>query len=229
MLSLIVPAHNEEQLLGRTLEAILRSAVGAGPFEVIVVDDASTDRTGSIAAEFGARVVRVEHRQIAATRNSGARAARGELFFFIDADTVVNPAAIRAACQAVQRGAVGGGFVIRFDEHLPLGWRLAYTMCIPIMRRGWVLGGACLFCTRAAFARVGGFDERYFASEEVHFIRALERQGRVVVPRPEVVTSARKIRPGMLRELLRLGMRLLRHGTGALQTRDGLDVWYGPR
>ena len=75
MLSVIVPAYNEELLIGRTLRA-LRAAGGAlgQPFEVIVVDDASTDRTAAIAAEHGARVLSVHNRQIAATRNAGARA-----------------------------------------------------------------------------------------------------------------------------------------------------------
>ena len=98
MISFIIPAHNEEQLLGITLASINRSASAAGEsFEVIVVDDASTDRTAVIAMEHAARVLSVQHRQIAATRNTGARAARGEVLFFIDADTSVNPQAIREA------------------------------------------------------------------------------------------------------------------------------------
>ena len=64
-------------------------------FEVVVVDDASSDRTATIAREHGARVIAVSHRQIAATRNAGAGEASGELFVFLDADTVVNCAVIR--------------------------------------------------------------------------------------------------------------------------------------
>ena len=55
---------------------------------MIVVEDASTDRTASIAAQFDARILHVVHRQIAATRNAGARAARGNTFFFVDACTL---------------------------------------------------------------------------------------------------------------------------------------------
>ena len=76
MLSFVIPAHNEEQHLGATLAAINAAASDAGePFEVIVVDDASTDRTARIAEEAQARVVLVQNRQISATRNAGARAA----------------------------------------------------------------------------------------------------------------------------------------------------------
>ncbi len=59
---------------------------------MIVVDDASTDATPEIAAQNNARVVSVNHRQIAATRNSGARAAQGERLFFVDADTTIHGA-----------------------------------------------------------------------------------------------------------------------------------------
>ena len=77
MISFIVPAHNEQASLGRTLEAIHQAARVVGqPYEIIVVDDASTDATPEIAAQNNARVVSVNHRQIAATRNSGARRAR---------------------------------------------------------------------------------------------------------------------------------------------------------
>src|SRR5689334_19794265 len=110
MISFIVPAHNEEVCLAHTLPAIHESARVAGqPYEVIVVDDASTDATAEIARENNARVVSVKHRQIAATRNAGARAARGERLFFVDADTIINPQVVASALGRMDKGAVGGG------------------------------------------------------------------------------------------------------------------------
>src|SRR6185503_16812179 len=101
MISFVVPAHNEEACLGRTLRAIHDSTHEIGqPYEIIVADDASTDATGEIAREHGAKVVQVNHRQIAATRNSGARAASGERIFFVDADTVINARVLAAALRA---------------------------------------------------------------------------------------------------------------------------------
>lgn len=96
MISFVIPAHNEAALIGRTISALHESARAMGePYEVIVADDASTDRTGAIAREHGARVVAVSFRRIAATRNAGAREATGELLFFVDADTVVPARALR--------------------------------------------------------------------------------------------------------------------------------------
>ena len=92
-ISIIVPAHNEEALLGGTLRALGRAAANLGEdCEIVVVDDGSTDRTAEIAATLGARVVRVDVRHIAAARNAGARAAIGDVFVFVDADTLVPPA-----------------------------------------------------------------------------------------------------------------------------------------
>src|SRR4051812_43691613 len=115
MISFIVPAHNEQACLSRTLTAIHESARVVGrPFEIIVVDDASTDSTAEIARRNNARVVSVDHRQIAATRNSGGRAALGERLFFVDADTTINPRVIAGALRKMEQGVAGGGALVRF-------------------------------------------------------------------------------------------------------------------
>jgi len=78
VISFVVPAYNEERLLGRTLAAL--HAAGrelARTYELVVVDDASTDQTAAIADAAGARVVRGAWRQIARVRNAGARASTG--------------------------------------------------------------------------------------------------------------------------------------------------------
>ena len=110
MISFVVPAYNEEELLGATLDAIHTAAVATGQdYEIVVADDASSDRTAEVARAHEARVVSASHRQIAATRNAGAREARGDLLIFVDADTIVNPDVVRAAFESVRAGAIGGG------------------------------------------------------------------------------------------------------------------------
>lgn len=230
MISFVIPAHDEELLLGGTLDAIDAAARPlAVPFEVIVVDDASTDRTGAIAREHGARVVRVAHRQIAATRNAGARAAAGAMLVFVDADTLVTAAAVRGALVALQDGAAGGGSAFRFDGGVPLYARVMLAVAVPLYRVAGLASGCFLFCTRSAFDAVGGFDETLFGAEEAAMSRALGRHGRFVVLREAVTTSGRKLRAHSAREILGTMLRLALRGGASVRRREGLEIWYGPR
>jgi glycosyltransferase involved in cell wall biosynthesis len=229
MISFVVPAHNEERHLGATLVALQSAARDVGePYEIIVVDDASTDGTATIAREHGARVISVQHRHIAATRNAGAKAARGDVFFFVDADTQANAAAIRAGLRAIKSGAAGGGCAFRYDGHLPWWGRLLYPVGIAVGRIRRIVGGAFLFCPRSHFEAVGGFNIRYFAAEDLALIKALKKRGRFVIPRETVLTSSRKIDKVSLGRVLRMLLKLIIHGEEAYRSREGLELWYGP-
>lgn len=230
VVSFIVPAYNEETLLGRTLDAL--KAVGASlrqSHEIVVSDDASTDRTASVAAEHGARVVACRHRQIAATRNSGARAARGEQFVFVDADTTVTHQAVHAAIAALRGGYVGGGAAVRFDDPVPFYAKLLLPLLVRTFRAaGWATG-CFLFCTRTAFEAVGGFDETLYGAEEIVISRALGREGRFVVLREHVITSGRRLRLHSTAEQLRVLGRLFLRGSRIVREREGMDIWYDGR
>jgi GT2 family glycosyltransferase len=200
------------------------------PYEIVVADDASTDRTSIVARAHGARVVACQNRQIAATRNTGARATRGTMLLFVDADTIVTSRAVRGAIDAMQAGAAGGGAVIRFDGEVPLYAHLLLGTLLPLYRLFGLASGCFLFCTRAAFDAVGGFDEKLFGAEELAMSRALHRQGRFVLLREPVITSGRKVRAYRARELLGLLARLARSGEIGLRQRSAaLDAWYGER
>src|SRR3954469_25354749 len=100
MISFIIPAHDEERWIGHCIGSIQPAMAAIGePYEIVVVDDASSDATAQIAEQMAARVVRVELRNISAVRNASAAAASGAIFFFIDADTQANEHAIRAALE----------------------------------------------------------------------------------------------------------------------------------
>lgn len=231
MLSIIVPAHNEELLLGRTLYHLTTALDELRlPSEIIVVDDASTDRTAAIAEEYGARVVHVNHRQIAATRNAGAREARGDMLLFVDADTLVSVYPLRAAVDAMEKkGAVGGGCRFYFEGRLPLYGRIMQSLAMPLYSLARLASGCFLFCKREAFEAVGGFDEKLFAAEEAYLSRALHKKGRFVILRESVTTSGRKLRTYSFGEVLRLFGGIALSGPKAVHKREGLDIWYGER
>src|SRR4051812_3140499 len=110
MLSFVVPAYNEEKYLGPTLASIHEAARAVGgPYEIVVANDNSSDGTAQVAQAGGARVVTVHKRQIAGTRNEGAKAASGEWLVFVDADTRVSEAVVRGVVEALRAGVVGGG------------------------------------------------------------------------------------------------------------------------
>jgi glycosyltransferase involved in cell wall biosynthesis len=141
MLSFIIPAHNEELWIGKCLHSI-RATMDkvCEPYEVIVVDDASTDSTHQIAQQMGVRTLRVEHRKISAVRNAGARVASGDVFFFVDADTQVNERAVRAALAVLRAGAAGGGCLIDLDGPTPLWGVRLFPFLHPESLRcdGWI-------------------------------------------------------------------------------------------
>jgi hypothetical protein len=136
---------------------------------------------------------------------------------------------VRAAIEAMNQGAAGGGCAVRFDGRLPRYARLASPMIVRLFRATGFACGCFLFCTRQAFDAVGGFDETLFASEEIAMSRALKRQGRFVVLRESVTSSGRKLRMYSGREVLRLFGGILVAGPKALKKRDGLEVWYAGR
>jgi len=227
MISFIVPAHNEEFELSSTLEAIRAAASGVSqPFEIIVVDDASTDATSKIAEQAGARVVSIHRRQIAAARNAGAHAARGEYLFFVDADTRINPTHVTEAIAALEAGYTGGSARVLMDGFVPL-WGRVFLRAFSVLYFGLNLGaGAFLFTTCRNFEAIGGFDEQHFAGEEVYFSLALRKLGRFKVLREPVLTSGRKLRMYSAKEILGTLSILILGGPRMARSRARLRLWY---
>jgi glycosyltransferase involved in cell wall biosynthesis len=137
--------------------------------EVIVVDNASTDRTAEIAAASGARVVSVPEHNIGRVRNAGASAATGDVLVFLDADTLVPEGALSRIVRVMEEPACLGG--AGDTDHRPA------RPLIRLYLRLWrlvaiVFGmaqGAQQFCRRDAFSALGGYDESIYMGEDVDF------------------------------------------------------------
>ena len=229
MLFFIVLAHNEELWIGKCLDSIRRTMENvAEPYEVIVVDDASTDSTHQIAEQMGARTLRVEHRKISAVRNAGARVAGGEMFFFVDADTQVNERAVSAALAALRAGASGGGCVFDYDGPTPLWGRIILFFAVLAARLIRWVGGCFLFCTREAYLATGGFSENLYVGEDIAFVQALKNVGRFVLLKPKVLSSGRKLDVVSPWQVLGLLLTIAVRGP-RYESKWVLDILYGRR
>lgn len=230
LISFAIPAHNEEGLLPATLAAIHDAGRELGiQYEIVVASDASTDRTAEVASTLGARVVSIESRRIAAARNAAARAARGDMLIFVDADTSVTTGAVREAIAAIDQRVVGGGAMVRFDGQVPMWARCMMAVTIVLFRFFKYTGGCFLFCSRSAFESAGGWNEDFFAGEEIEMARALKRVGKFVIVRTHVVTSGRKLRTYSLWEVVGTFVKLGLSPRRSVRSREKLDIWYGPR
>jgi hypothetical protein len=130
-----------------------------------------------VAVARGCRVVPVAKRCIAAARNGGAAAARGRLIAFIDADSQIHPETFNRVAELLAReDVVAGTTGVTVDRWSP-GIASVYVFIATFARvTGWDAG--VVFCRRADFEAVGGYDERRRFAEDVAFLIALQRLGR---------------------------------------------------
>lgn len=200
-LSIVIPTLNEEHRLGSVLSTALEQAD-----EVWISDGGSEDRTVAVAESYGARTVSGPAGR-GIQLNRGAERADGDALLFLHADTRLPPAACVRVRRAIRRGAVGGGFRLRFDTEHP-GLRFTAGLrfiaeCINLRTRltGCPLGDQAQFVERTAFTALGGFRE-WPILEDLDFLRRLKRRGRTVLLEEPIVTSPRRyLRRGAVRTI----------------------------
>lgn len=237
-ISIIVPAFNEEKLLGASL-AEIQSAAGAfaargWAFELIVCDNNSTDRTAEIARAAGARVVFEPVNQIARARNTGAAAAGGDWLIFVDADS--HPGAelfTDVAEQIVSGQCLAGGSTLRLDDCPPVAAVIARFWNYASRAGRW-LAGSFIFVEAAAFRQLGGFSQELFAGEELELSQRLKRLARqtgrrmVILHRHPLLTSARKMRLYTFWDHFKLLLRVS-FNRRVLTNREACALWYDGR
>ena len=197
LVSVIIPARNEESLIGTVVRNVIRQRPDGGDVEVIVVDDSSSDRTALEAQNAGATVLDLSKEGTrgnpAAARNCGARLAIGDPLVFLDADCVPLDGWLKALLLAHQAGEVivggalelppGLSFTARCDYYC--GWYLVH----PKRRAGPVPNHPPpnLSVRRAAFLRTAGFTEQPPLNEERTWQAELRREGHYIYFEPEAV------------------------------------------
>jgi rSAM/selenodomain-associated transferase 2 len=187
-LSVVIPTLDEAVALGDTLAALARLG---GRVEVVVADGGSRDATVEIAVAHGATVVVSPERGRGAQLAAGARAVRGEVLWFLHADTLAPGDALEAIRDVLADGHVAGGnFHIRFDGG---GWAARFlTWLYPRLRLlGLYYGDSGIFARREAYERAGGFLPHPLF-EDLDLVRRLRRVGRMRTASSAVITSSRR-------------------------------------
>jgi rSAM/selenodomain-associated transferase 2 len=186
-LSIIIPTLNEARSIGETLDAVLEVAGGA---EVIVVDGGSRDGTVEAVRARGVKLLTSE-RGRGLQMHTGACAARGEMLWFLHADTLPSPGcAARMAEALADPRVVAGNFHVHFDG----GARAAHflTWLYPRLRRlGLCYGDSGIFVRREAYERLGGF-RAFPIFEDLDLVRRLRKAGRMAPLSAAVTTSSRR-------------------------------------
>ena len=223
------PAASGNSLLACRTEA----AVENFRFEVLVVDNNSTDQTAALARGEGAAVVFEPKNQIARARNRGAAAAKGEWFIFLDADSTLSADLLADTVHAMRSGRVaGGGALVRFPDGASSVMRFGEKIWAALSRTFRWAAGSYVFCRADLFRETGGFNEGLYISEEIDLSRRLKRLARrkglrfVILARFPLLTSDRKITLYSPWALLRFWLRLLAAPRKTRRDRKSCDIWY---
>ncbi|MBW1786217.1 MAG: TIGR04283 family arsenosugar biosynthesis glycosyltransferase [Deltaproteobacteria bacterium] len=185
-LSVIIPALNEEANIGTAIESAVREEA-----EVIVVDGGSRDRTAARAIAAAARLIRSPVGR-AIQQNRGAEAARGRVFLFLHADTVLPKGYMDHVFETLMDGRPAVG-AFRFKTDIDLPWMRVIERAVNIRSKylGLPYGDQGLFVRKETFRREGGFPEVPVA-EDLFFVRRLMKRGRVAIAPAAAVTSGRR-------------------------------------
>ncbi len=198
VLSIAIPAHNEERYIARCIDSIVSSARSAHEtVEIVVALNRCTDRTREIAEALGARCVIDDTKCIAAVRNSAVRATTAPAVATLDADSWMSPHTVSEVLRHVSDPRFVGGGAALWPERMSIGIFFSLLTVAPYVVRRGVSAGMFWF-GREAFEAVGGFDESLVSAEDVDFGLRLRTFGRTrgqrygTIYRHGITTSCRK-------------------------------------
>ena len=200
--SVIIPCYNGERFLRATLESVFSQSYQN--FEVIVIDDGSTDASASIIKEYGDRIraVFTENRGVSAARNHGTRLAGGALLQYLDADDLLHPNALKQRVEAL-RGISNGVAISEWQELVELSpghyrhrahGRPSFHQLSnaeeSIFSGFWAPPAAIMYA-REIVARIGDWDERLPIIQDARFLLDAAYHGAQFVLIPDVLADYR--------------------------------------
>jgi len=195
--SFIIPSLNEGKYIGRCLKSIRKQKES---HEVIVVDSYSKDDTVKIAKSYGAKVLFEGRKGPAVARNKGARAAKGRILVFPDADTEFDSDFLtKLKEQYEQNGVCGGIFKLTFFDPRSYADLFYFRVWNKIIRFANAMGftitnGTCFTYRREVFWRAGGFDPKLLTNEDHDLAIRVTKHDRIKMFDITVYTTTRRLR-----------------------------------
>lgn len=221
MISIIVPTRNERvEIVGK-----FRQFAGVGDAELLIADSGDCPETSKAFQAIGAEIVARPGNRGSRLAAAAAR-ARGEVLFFLHADSRAPDDALRLVRIAVERGAAAGAFSLAYEKPTPaLSW-IAWWANLRSRLLRLPFGDQGVFCRKDAYERAGGFRDLPIC-DDVDFVRRLRKMGRFVILPEKIVTSPRRyLQRGALRQVLRNWKVLAGYYLGVSPAT--LDRWYNP-
>ena len=212
-ISIIIPVLNEEDLVVPQHLAIREASTSDNLLEIIYVDGGSTDQTAIKTKELEARVL-ASARGRARQMNLGARQAKGDILYFLHADTLPPRGFDQVIIDALDQGIDAGCFRMKFDSN---SWFLGFFAWFTRFNHWLCRGGdQSLFISREHFETIGGFNEAYTVYEDLELVGRLYKHGDFKVVPNYVITSARKYNQlGKYRLQFHFAVIHLKHYLGA--------------
>lgn len=212
-ISIIIPVLNEEDRIGELITFLYKNSTSKNIAEILVIDGGSNDNTVSLAKKTGAKVYKSEKGR-AKQMNYGVRMAKGEILYFLHADTFPSKNFDQYIVNAISHNQQAGCFQMKFDsDNWALQFFAWFTRYNHMICRG---GDQSLFISKELFKKTKGFNEDYIIFEDNEFIGRIYQKTNFNILPYHVKTSARKYR--------KLGVFKLQYHFGVIHLKNYLGA-----
>lgn len=231
-LAFIIPAKNEEKRIANCILSVHRAMEGFVDYEIIVVDNDSTDKTKFLANLEGAYVVSCPFDNIAKVRNFGAKHSSGDWLVFVDADSSISKELLSLIDWSDR--CIGGGSKLIVEEDSLMA-RIICSLWNTLCHKKKWFTGSFIFVDKFWFERIKGFDEKLYICEDIDFSNKLNfyaqdfKKLTQYIEFAGVKTSARKLSLFTFREHFEFWLDVLLNFNSVITSRSRCFLWYNIR